>query len=57
MAEWSIAAVLKTVRPRGLRGSNPLPSSSFLLSDPDGCASTGRIRDTSADCARIDRRF
>lgn len=27
MAEWSIAAVLKTARPKGLRGSNPLPSS------------------------------
>ncbi len=23
MAEWSIAAVLKTVEPRGSRGSNP----------------------------------
>lgn len=27
MAEWSIAAVLKTANPKGFRGSNPLLSS------------------------------
>lgn len=26
VAEWPIAAVLKTVRPKGLGGSNPSPS-------------------------------
>ncbi len=26
VAEWSIAAVLKTARPKGLVGSNPTPS-------------------------------
>ena len=29
MAEWSIATVLKTVRLKGLMGSNPILSSSF----------------------------
>ncbi len=29
LAEWSIAAVLKTVEPQGSRGSNPLLSASF----------------------------
>jgi hypothetical protein len=30
MAEWSIAAVLKTVVPKGTGGSNPPLSSSFI---------------------------
>lgn len=30
MAEWSIAAVLKTVEPQGSGGSNPSLSASFL---------------------------
>ena len=30
MAEWSIAAVLKTVDPQGSGGSNPSLSASFL---------------------------
>lgn len=30
LAEWSIAAVLKTVEPQGSRGSNPLLSAIFL---------------------------
>ena len=30
MAEWSIAAVLKTVEPKGSRGSNPLLSAIYI---------------------------
>ena len=30
MAEWSMAAVLKTVRRQRLRGSNPLPSANVV---------------------------
>ena len=30
MAEWSIAAVLKTVELRGSRGSNPFLSAEFV---------------------------
>lgn len=30
MAEWSIAAVLKTVEPKGSGGSNPSPSADVL---------------------------
>ena len=29
MAEWSIAAVLKTVKPKGFGGSNPSVSAGF----------------------------
>ncbi len=31
MAEWSIAAVLKTVDPKGSGGSNPSLSANFLI--------------------------
>ena len=31
LAEWSNAAVLKTVVPQGTRGSNPLLSATFTL--------------------------
>ncbi len=31
MAEWSIAAVLKTAEPKGSVGSNPTPSAIFAL--------------------------
>ena len=31
LAEWSIAAVLKTVEPKGSRGSNPLLSARYFL--------------------------
>jgi hypothetical protein len=32
LAEWSIAAVLKTVKPQGFGGSNPSPSAIFYVS-------------------------
>ena len=39
MAEWSIAAVLKTVKPKGFGGSNPSVSArrlevAFIMKDP-----------------------
>ena len=34
MAEWSIAAVLKTVVPRGTRGSNPCLSAMLIEYSP-----------------------
>ncbi len=35
MAEWSIAAVLKTVEPQGSGGSNPSLSVFFILQKAD----------------------
>ena len=35
MAEWSIAAVLKTVKPKGFGGSNPSVSARFLGEMPE----------------------
>ena len=44
LAEWSKAAVLKTVEPRGSRGSNPWPTAIHTKSAPSGrflCVSGG----------------
>ena len=35
MAEWSIAAVLKTVKPKGFGGSNPSVSARFFGEMPE----------------------
>ncbi len=37
VAEWSIAAVLKTAEPQGSGGSNPSPTATFLSAQKEKC--------------------
>ena len=43
MAEWSIAAVLKTVEPQGPQGSNPCLSAIMFFPKEQKCPKTTKL--------------